>query len=144
MNYENYNLAKIDASECKTVKYTGLTPPDVELGNIVKIELPERKTKEGATFYVIRFEVRFIDGKKYYKQYSVDFFRKYAKQLGIKAQDVMGALVIAKRTSEFKRISFFSFVGETVDTTTGEATFEVLPYINEEEDLTSVFDKLGI
>ena len=138
------NLSKINANECKDVNSSVLVPADAELGNIVKIEVPERRTKEGATFYVVRLEVKFIDGKRYYKQYSVDFFRKYANQLGIKAQDVMGALVLAKRTTEYKRISFFSFVGETVDAETGEVTFEALPYINEEEDMTSIFNKLGI
>lgn len=116
------------------------------IGIITNLEVPERKTQDGKTFYVVKLEVRFADGKRYFKQYSVDFFRDYENQLGIKADDIIGAAVVARPTTEFKRISYFAFIEQLIDEGLEgeEMVYIQRPYINKPADLSEIFKRLGI
>lgn len=114
-------------------------PEGVKAGRIVDILVLDKKTREGQPYEQIQLVIEGTDSKRYTKNWSVDFCRKYFNQIGVKAADIHHAMVIFKLTdSKFKRAGMFMFV-ENIE----GAPF-TCPYEDEGTDFSERLKKLGL
>lgn len=82
----------------------------VKFGRIVDVIVLDKKTREGQPYEQIQLVIEGEDRKRYTKNWSVDFCRKYLNQLGVKAADLHHAMVVFKITEpKFKRLGMFMF-----------------------------------
>lgn len=113
------------------------------IGNISAIKVLERKTREGQPYNQIELCVRSTDGKTFTKRWSVDFTRKFLQQVGVKAEEIEGAVVIFKQKDNFRNIGFFAFVIAISDEN-GEVGLDIRRYIDEGTDFKDALKKLGL
>lgn len=116
---------------------------DMFIGNIDDILVLDRETKEGQKFNILELQCRAADGKRFIKRWSVDFARKYLAQLGHKAEEIMGSVVVFKQKDKFRNIGFLGFVTKYIDAPDGEHESEyynVFRYRDEES--TASIEKL--
>lgn len=113
------------------------------IGNISAIKVLERKTREGQPYNQIELSVRSTDGKTFTKRWSVDFTRKFLQQVGVKAEEIEGAVVIFKQKDNFRNIGFFAFVVGICDEN-GEVGLDIRRYIDEGTDFKDALKKLGL
>ncbi len=140
---QNENLQPIlDYLIKEDVFYTD--PKSLEIGKIESIEVLDKTTRDKQNYSQIQLNVRANDGKKYVKQWSIDFTRKYLTQIGFKAKDIVNAVVVFKPDNRFKNIKAFMFVTWGNDAT-GSIYYEITPYVNEDDaNVLARLDKLGI
>lgn len=119
-------------------------PATLEIGKIESIEVLDKETREKQKYSQIQINVRSAEGKRYTKQWSVEFTRKYLNQIGYKAKDIINAVVIFKPDTRFKNIKAFMFLTNLVDDTE-EPQYALAPFINEEDaNVLARLEKLGI
>lgn len=114
-------------------------PEGCKYGRIVDILVLDKKTREGQAYEQIQLVIEGSDRKRYTKNWSVDFCRKYFNQMGVKSADIHHAMVVFKVTdTRFKRIGMFMFcVTDGVCVTTE-------PYEEEGTDFSERLKKLGL
>lgn len=114
-------------------------PEDCKYGRIVDILVLDKKTREGQAYEQIQLVIEGSDRKRYTKNWSVDFCRKYFNQLGVKSADIHHAMVVFKIIdTRFKRIGMFMFCVTDDDYITTE------PYEEEGTDFSERLKKLGL
>lgn len=113
------------------------------IGNISAIKVLERKTREGQPYNQIEISVRSTEGKTYTKRWSVDFTRKFLQQVGVKAEEIEGAVVIFKQKDNFRNIGFFAFVVGISDED-GEVGLDIRRYIDDGINFKDALKKLGL
>lgn len=145
-NLENkklFILDKVEEGEAafnEMVKDEMIYNPDgAKYGRIVDILVLDKKTREGQAYEQIQLVIEGSDKKRYTKNWSVDFCRKYFNQLGVKSADIHHAMIVFKISdTRFKRMGMFMFC-----VTDGEA---VIPEAYEDEgtDFSERLKKLGL
>ena len=123
-------------------------PDGIEIGEIVEINILDRKTREGNAFQQVELIVRAEDGKIYKKRYSVDFYRKFGNQIGYKALETIGASVVFKPQPKYKNIGWFAYIAETIHDRDEDGNaiydYDIYQYIDDENDSKEKLEKLGI
>lgn len=143
---ENKQLFILDAIEEGQAAFDDMVkgeviynPEGCKYGRIVDILVLDKKTREGQAYEQIQLVIEGSDRKRYTKNWSVDFCRKYFNQLGVKSADIHHAMVIFKITdTRFKRIGMFMFCVTDGDYVTIE------PYEEEGTDFSERLKKLGL
>lgn len=115
---------------------------DLEIGVIESINILDKKTQDGNAFQQFEYTVQAKDGKRYKKRYSIDFIRKYLIQIGRKANDTIGAVVVFRPQPKFKSIGWFAFIDEIMEE---DGRFhEIVSYIDYDSDIADKLKKLGL
>lgn len=143
---ENKHLFILDKIEEGTAAFEEMVkdeiiynPEGCKYGRIVDILVLDKKTREGQAYEQIQLVIEGSDRKRYTKNWSVDFCRKYFNQIGIKSVDIHHAMVIFKITdTRFKRIGMFMFCVTDGEYVTTE------PYEEEGTDFSERLKKLGL
>lgn len=114
-----------------------------KFGRIVDVIVLDKKTREGQPYEQIQLVIEGEDRKRYTKNWSVDFCRKYLNQLGVKAADLHHAMVVFKIAEQkFKRLGMFIFC-VIADNDDGEYVVTE-PYQEEGTDYSERLKKLGL
>lgn len=143
---ENKQLFIIDRLEDGNVPFGNMVdcgviynPEGCRYGRIVDILVLDKKTREGQAYEQIQLVIEGSDRKRYTKNWSVDFCRKYFNQLGVKSADIHHAMVVFKiNDTRFKRIGMFMFCVTDGEYVTTE------PYEEEGTDFSERLKKLGL
>lgn len=114
-------------------------PDGIQIGRVVDVEVLNRKNRDGQEYQKIQIDVASVKGNSYVKQYSVDFYRKFLTQLGIKSKDLKNVTVVFKPTGKFKNIGFISFAYYD-----DEKTPHIYSYIDESQDYSKILEGLGL
>lgn len=114
-------------------------PEGCKYGRVVDILVLDKKTREGQAYEQIQLVIEGSDRKRYTKNWSVDFCRKYFNQLEVKSPDIHHAMVVFKISdARFKRVGMFMFC-----VTNGEYVMTE-PYEDEGTDFSERLKKLGL
>lgn len=114
-------------------------PEGCKYGRIVDILVLDKKTREGQAYEQIQLVIEGSDRKRYTKNWSVDFCRKYFNQIGIKSVDIHHAMVVFKvNDTRFKRVGMFMFC------VTDDEFVVTEPYEEEGTDFSERLKKLGL
>ena len=114
-------------------------PDGCKYGRVTDVLVLDKKTREGQAYEQIQLVIEGSDKRRYTKNWSVDFCRKYLGQLGVKAADIHHAMVVFKVVdAKFKRLGMFMFCK-----TDGEAVCTE-PYEDEGTDFSERLKKLGL
>lgn len=119
-------------------------PDGICAGYIENLEVLDRKNRDGQEYTQLQFNVKTADGKRYSKRYSTDFAHKYLVQLGVKAAETQGCMVVFKPTGKYKNIGWWAFVASTEEE--GEdPVYEICPYQDDSTaDIAERLKKLGL
>lgn len=116
---------------------------DCCIGYIDKVKIDECENSEnGQKFTMVRLIIVNEKGKEFKKSYSLEFYRKYINQLGVKSIDLKDTAVIFKKKDRFNNIS--AFLPLQIDE---DGKMSVFTYEDEDEngeDWRKALEKLGI
>ena len=121
-------------------------PDGVKCGRVVDILVLDKKNRDGQAYEQIQLVIEGDDNRRYTKNWSVDFTRKYFNQLGVKSADVIHAMCVFKVSqARFKNIGMFMFVKEIEDAgIDGRSCYATWAYEDEATDFTERLKKLGL
>lgn len=138
---EIFNASMNVAKEyCTSINEDAVFSFIVEVGKIKNIEISKHKNREtGQEFELIDLIIEDAKGKNKRKSWSVDFVRKYLRQLGVKLADTFGAVVLFTLDPQYKSPKFLCF------NTVVDGVPVPSPYVDEEkQDYIKRIEELGL
>lgn len=142
-DFKEFTVAKVEELDkiLDTLIKSGdiYNPDGVQIGRVTDIEVLTRKNSDGQEYQKIQIDVSSVKGNSFVKQYSVDFYRKFITQLGVKSKDLRNVAVIFKPTGKYKNIGFIAFVYYDKK---GSPRF--YSYIDESQDYSKILEGLGL
>lgn len=96
------------AGAIKSIREIGAFGETAVPAVITKVTVRECESKEDKTkFNMVDYELKTAAGKSVRKSFSVDFLRKVLNQLGVKAADLVGKVMIITVKDRFKQVGLF-------------------------------------